>query len=95
MVSYSNAGGGGFFGGSGPGGGPGGSGNNGGKWDLNTIFSMNSISEKTQAHLRRVYTTLLTCVATCAGGMWFNSTFITGGFLMSILVMIGLGICMY
>ena len=94
MVSYSNSGGGGFFGGSGPGGGPGGSGNNG-KWDLNTIFSMSSISEKTQEHLRRVYMTLLTSVATCAGGMWLNSTIITGGFFMSILVMIGLGICMY
>ena len=92
MVSYSNgSGGGGFFGG----GGPGGNGNHGSKWDMNTIFSMSSISEKTQAHLRRVYMTLLTTVATCAGGMWLNSTFITGGFFVSILMMIGLGFCMY
>jgi len=91
MVSYSNGGGGGFFGGGGPGGNPG----KGSNWDLNTIFNTSSMSPKTLAHLRRVYMTLLTCVATCTGGMWLNSTFIVSGFLMSILMMIGLGICMY
>lgn len=47
----------------------------GNKWDLNTIFSMKDISEKTRAHLTRVYTTLLTTTGTCALGMYINSTF--------------------
>ena len=89
MVSYSNGsgGGGGFFGGGGPGGNS--------NWDLNTIFNTSSISPKTLDHLRRVYMTLFTSVATCAGGMWLNSTFITSGFFVSILIMVGLGFCMY
>ena len=41
-------------------------------WSMNTIFKNTDISEKTQAHLFRVYTTLLTGTGVCAGGMWLN-----------------------
>ena len=56
-------------------------------WNLNTIFSNNDISDKTWAHLRRVYTTLLTSTGACAGGMFINSTFFVQGFIMMILFM--------
>ena len=54
-------------------------------WSMDAIFSMKDISEKTRAHLVRVYTTLLTATATCAVGMWINSTFVLQGFMMMML----------
>jgi len=44
----------------------------GDSWDINTIFSMKDISDKTRAHLQRVYTTLLGGVGACAAGMMVN-----------------------
>ena len=44
-------------------------------WNLETIFSMKDVSEKTRAHLTRVYGTLLTSTGTCALGMYMNATF--------------------
>lgn len=49
---------------------------------------MADISPKTQAHLTKVYTTLLACVLVCATGMWINASFFLNGFLVSILSII-------
>lgn len=54
-------------------------------WNMNTIFSMSDISEKTQQHLVRVYTTLLTCSGACAAGAVVNSTFMMTGIMWSIM----------
>ena len=94
------SGGGGFGGGFGGGNDPNrnnGNGNNnwfggkGGNWDLNTIFSMKDVSEKTRAHLTRVYGTLLTASGTCALGMYLNATIMMQGFMFMILFMIAFG----
>ena len=92
-----------FGGGSGGGGGFGGgnnpnrnNGNNNGKdWDLNTIFSMKDVSDKTRSHLTRVYTTLATSAGTCAVGMYVNATFMLSGFIFMILFMIAFGYGVY
>lgn len=70
----------------------GGSGGHGGRqpWNFNTIFSMKDISEKTRAHLTRVYTTLLLGVGSCAVGMYINTAILLQGFFMMLLFMIGL-----
>ena len=59
-------------------------------WNLNTIFSMKDVSEKTRAHLTRVYGTLLTTSGTCALGMYINATIMLQGFLAMIGFMIAL-----
>ena len=51
---------------------------------LKTVFSMSDISQKTQEHLTRVYTLLLTCTIVCALGMYVNQTFIVSGFFMNL-----------
>ena len=91
-----------FFGGGGGGSGGGWGGDDpnrkGGKdnqWDLNTILSMKDVSEKTKAHLTRVYTALLASAGTCTVGMYLNATVMLYGFFMQILFMIGLGYCAY
>eukprot|EP00347_Sterkiella_histriomuscorum_P009045 403342739 len=56
--------------------------------DLKSIFSFKDISEKTQAHLTRVYTMLLACTFICAAGMYCNATIFLGGFLMTILSLV-------
>ena len=66
-------------------------GGGGGDWDINTIFSMKDISDKTRAHLTRVYTALLTASGTCALGMYVNATLMLGGFIFMIAFMIALG----
>jgi len=71
------------------------SGDSNSNWNMNTIFSMKDISEKTQAHLQRVYTTLLGGVGACASGMYINENFIIQGFFMTILYFIAMGYCMY
>ena len=93
-------GGGGGWGGGGRGGPPGGNNGNGGwgsgsNWNLDTIFSMKDVSDKTRAHLTRVYTTLLTSAATCATGMYLNATFMMSGFLVMIGFMIAFAYCTY
>ena len=65
----------------------------GSNWDLQTIFSMKDVSEKTRAHLTRVYGTLLTGTGTCALGMYLNATFMIQGFLLMIGFMIGFAYC--
>ena len=87
-------------GGGGMGGPPGGNnGNNGwgggSNWDLNTIFSMKDVSDKTRAHLTRVYITLLNSAAACATGMYLNATFMMTGFLVMIGFMIAFAYCSY
>ena len=91
-------------GGGGLGGGTGGGGGNdpfrnffngGGNWSLSTLFEMKDVSEKTRAHLTRVYTTLLTASGTCALGMYLNATFLLQGFLMMILYMIAMTYCIF
>ena len=90
-----------FGGGSGGGGFGGGNdpsrnnGNNGKDWDLNTIFSMKDVSDKTRSHLTRVYTTLATSAGTCAVGMYLNATFMLSGFIFMILFMIAFGYGVY
>ena len=49
---------------------------------------MNDISEKTRAHLTRVYSTLLVGVGSCAAGMYINTFFLLQGFIAMILFMI-------
>lgn len=56
---------------------------------------MKDISDKTKAHLTRVYTTLMCGVGTCAVGMYVNSSFMIGGFFMMILFMIGMVYLIY
>lgn len=64
-------------------------------WNIGTILSMKDVSEKTRAHLTRVYSTLLTATGTCALGMWLNATFIIQGFLL-MMAFIGLSaFCTY
>ena len=66
-------------------------GGNGGNWNLDTIFSMKDVSEKTRAHLSRVYGTLLTASGTCALGMYLNATIMMQGFIVMIGFMIAFG----
>ena len=70
-------------------------GNNGKDWDLNTIFSMKDVSDKTRSHLTRVYTTLATSAGTCAVVMYLNATFMLSGFIFMILFMIAFGYGVY
>lgn len=70
-------------------------GGGGGEWDLNTIFSMKDVSDKTRAHLTRVYTCLLTATGTCALGMYTNATLMLGGFIFMILFMIAFAYGIY
>ena len=67
----------------------------GGDWDLNSIFSMKDVSDKTRAHLTRVYTTLLTASGTCAVGMYMNATLMLSGFIFMILFMVAFGYGVY
>jgi hypothetical protein len=101
MVSYRSSGGGGGYGG---GDDPNRHNNNNNRfsgsegsdnWSLDTIFSMKDVSEKTRAHLTRVYGTLLTSTGTCALGMYLNATFLIQGFLMMLPFMIAFGYCQY
>ena len=93
---------GGSGGGGGVGGGSGG-GNNpfnnffegGNNWKLSTIFEMKDVSEKTRAHLTRVYSTLLTATGTCALGMFLNATFVMEGFIMMMGFIGIMGYCIY
>ena len=97
-------GGGGRRGGEGNDGTPGGNDGNGGwgggwggsnNWNLETIFSMKDVSDKTRAHLTRVYTTLLTSAATCAAGMYLNATLMISGFIVMVGFMIAFAYCSY
>jgi len=63
----------------------------GSDWDLSTILSMKDVSDKTRAHLTRVYTTLLTASGTCAVGMYMNATLMLSGFIFMILFMVAFG----
>lgn len=92
--------GGGLGGGSGGGNDPNRNNNNnnnwlGNDWDLATIFSMKDVSDKTRAHLTRVYTTLLTATGTCAVGMYANATLMLSGFIFMIAFMIAFGYGVY
>lgn len=53
-----------------------------------TLFTFKDISDKTQAHLTKVYTTLMVCTLICATGMYINSAFFLSGFIMNILSVI-------
>ena len=77
-----------FFGSGGSGGHGNGNGGDRRPWSFNTILDMKDISPKTQAHLTRVYTTLLAGVGSCAVGMYINSTILLTGFLFMILFMV-------
>ena len=52
---------------------------------LKTMFTFTDISDKTQKHLTKVYTTLLVLSALCALGMYVNQTFIVSGFFMNLI----------
>lgn len=69
--------------------------NSNSKWDLGTILSSRDISAKTQAHLTRVYTSLLTSSGTCALGMYLNTSFMITGFLAMIGFMLAFAYCSY
>ena len=55
---------------------------------ISTIFSFKDVSPKTQDHLTKVYTLLLTSAVVCALGMYVNATFIIDGFLKQMMAMI-------
>mmetsp|Transcript_37089 Transcript_37089/g.45251 ORF Transcript_37089/g.45251 Transcript_37089/m.45251 type:complete len:160 (-) Transcript_37089:421-900(-) len=96
MVESRPSGGGGTWGGSGGGGNdPNNWFGGGGNWKLSTMFEMKDVSEKTRAHLTRVYGTLLTSTGTCALGMWLNATFLVQGFIMMMLYMAAFAYCSY
>ena len=48
---------------------------------FSTIFSFQDVSPKTQQHLTKVYSLLLTCAVVCALGMYVNATVNVTGFL--------------
>jgi len=79
-----------FGGGGGSGSGGWGGQGNGQPWNFKSLFDMKDISEKTRAHLTRVYTTLMVGVGTCAAGMYINTFFVLQGFLVMLLFMIGM-----
>jgi len=79
-----------FGGGGGSGSGGWGGQGNGQPWNFKSLFDMKDISEKTRAHLTRVYTTLMVGVGTCAAGMYINTYFVLQGFLVMLLFMIGM-----
>ena len=58
-------------------------GNNSGV-NLNSLFTMKDVSEKTQDHLKKVYMCVFSCAIICATGMYLNATFILSGILMNI-----------
>jgi len=51
---------------------------------LSALFTFKDISEKTQAHLTRVYSLLLVCTLVCAAGMKANATFVVSGFFLHL-----------
>jgi FtsH-binding integral membrane protein len=51
---------------------------------------MGDISEKTQAHLSRVYQTLFCGVGSCALGMYINMHMILQGFFFMLIFMIAM-----
>ena len=55
---------------------------------LSSIFTFSDISDKTQAHLTKVYTMIMACSVVCALGMYVNGTVILSGFFMTILSII-------
>jgi hypothetical protein len=56
-----------------------------GATSFSTFTNFGDISEKTRAHLTKVYTLLMVCCFVCAFGMFVNSTFLLHGFLWSLL----------
>ena len=56
---------------------------------FSSLFSFKDVSPKTQEHLTKVYTLLLTSAVVCALGMYVNATFILAGFLMQMLSLVG------
>ena len=52
------------------------------------IFSFKDVSPKTQEHLTKVYTLILTCAVVCALGMYVNATVIVAGFLKQMISII-------
>ena len=54
---------------------------------------MKDVSEKTRAHLTRVYGTLATSAGTCALGAYLNATFMIQGFIMMIGFMLAFAWC--
>ena len=101
MVEARSGGGGGLGGGTNGGSGGGGNDpfrnffNGGSKWSLSTMFEMKDVSDKTRAHLTRVYTTLATASGTCAVGMYLNATFVLHGFIAMILYCMGMAYCIF
>jgi FtsH-binding integral membrane protein len=49
------------------------------------MFTFTDISEKTQKHLTKVYSTLLVLSALCALGMYVNHSFIVSGFFLNLI----------
>ena len=69
--------------------------NSNSKWDIGTILSSKDISAKTQQHLTRVYTSLLTSTGTCALGMYLNTSIMFTGFLTMIGFVLAFAYCTY
>ncbi len=80
-------GGGNFFGGGG--------GGRGNSPNWNALFSMSDISEKTRAHLVRVYFTLFLSTCSSIVGAYLNAQILMEGFLLSIVAIIGMGFFTY
>ena len=70
-------GGGNFFGGGG--------GGQGNSPNWNALFSMSDISEKTRAHLVRVYFTLFCSTCASIAGAYLNAQILMEGFILTIL----------
>ena len=85
MVESSSGGGGfgGFFGNGGKGSGGKGSGGNDG-WNWRNLIKTSDFSDKTRAHLVRVYNSLAMSTVSCAIGMYLNSTLLINGIFMTI-----------
>lgn len=63
--------------------------------NFKSLFSMDDISAKTQAHLTRVYLTLMGCAGTCAAGMALNATVLISNFIFTILFIAAMAYLIY
>ena len=63
--------------------------------DLKTLFKMEDVSEKTQAHLKKVYGNVMVCTGICALGMYMNAATIFSGFMFQVMAIIAMGFAVY
>ena len=59
------------------------------------MFKFTDLSEKTRAHLTKVYGNVMMSALICAAAMWINDQVVLNGFYMSILSIIGISFLTY